>query len=77
MTDQKPDSYILGLDMETGKQLFEKTTDAKYRFYPASISVLNAGKAYIYGEYFDVNANISKTNRLVLLFGVLMKKERS
>jgi len=68
MTDQKPDSYILGLDLETGKQLFEKTTDAKYRFYPASISVLNAGKAYIYGQYFDVDANISKDKALGFAF---------
>jgi hypothetical protein len=58
--DQKPDSYIIGLDLETGKQVFEKPTDAKYRFYPASLSVLNDGKAYIYGEYFDLNDNIAK-----------------
>jgi hypothetical protein len=58
--DQKPDSYIIGLDLETGKQLFEKPTDAKYRFYPASLSVLNDGKAFIYGEYFDLNDNIAK-----------------
>lgn len=58
--DQKPDSYIMGLDLETGRKIFEKPTDSKYRFYPASLSVLNNGKAYIYGEYFDLNDNISK-----------------
>ncbi|HEY0355543.1 MAG TPA: DUF6770 family protein, partial [Flavisolibacter sp.] len=58
--DQKPDSYILGLDLETGRELFEKETDAKYRFYPASLSVMNGGKAYLYGEYFDLNGNIIK-----------------
>ncbi len=58
--DGKPDSYILGLNLETGKKLFEKPTDSKYRFYPASLSLVNQGKAYIYGEYFDEDANIMK-----------------
>jgi len=58
--DQKPESSLIGLDLETGKQLFETTTDAKYRFYPASMSILNNGKGYIYGEYFDLNDNIGK-----------------
>jgi hypothetical protein len=48
------------LNLETGRQVFEKPTDGKYRFYPASLSVLNDGKAYIYGEYFDVDGNIIK-----------------
>ena len=58
--DQKPDSYIIGLDLETGKKLFEKSTDSKYRFYPASMSLVNDGKAYIFGEYFDLNDNVVK-----------------
>lgn len=59
MMDQKPDSYLLGLDLETGRKLFEKPTDGKFRFYPSSLSVIS-GKAYLYGEYFDVGANIMK-----------------
>jgi hypothetical protein len=66
--DQKPDSYIVGLNLETGKQLFEKPTDAKYRFYPASLSVMNGGKAYLYGEFFDLNGNIIKDNSLGFAF---------
>jgi hypothetical protein len=58
--DQKPDSYILGLNIETGKKVFEKPTDSKFRFYPGSLSLINDGKAYLYGEYFDVDANIMK-----------------
>ncbi len=58
--DQKPDSYIIGLNLETGKKMFEKPTDGKYRFYPASLSLVNGGKAYIYGEYFDMDGNIMK-----------------
>lgn len=58
--DQNPDSYILGLDIETGKKVFENPTDGKYRFYPASLSVMNNGKAYLYGEFFDLNGNIAK-----------------
>jgi len=66
--DSKPDSYIIGLDLETGKQLFEKPTDSKYRFYPASMSTLVDGKAYIYGEYFDLNDNIAKDKSLGFAF---------
>jgi hypothetical protein len=58
--DQKPDSYMIGLNMETGKKIFEKPTDSKFRFYPASMSLINEGKAYVFGEYFDLNANIMK-----------------
>jgi len=58
--DQSPDSYMLGLDIETGKKIFENKTDAKYRFYPSSMSIINGGKAYIYGEYYDLDANIMK-----------------
>jgi hypothetical protein len=58
--DGKPDSYILGLSLETGKKLFEKPTDSKFRFYPASLSLINDGKAYIYGEFFDAGGNIVK-----------------
>jgi hypothetical protein len=66
--DQKPESSIIGLDLETGRQIFEKPTDSKYRFYPASLSQLNDGKAYIYGEYFDANANIAKDKSLGFAF---------
>lgn len=58
--DQKPDSYVLGLNLETGKQVFEKPTDGKFRFYPASLSQVNDGKAYLFGEYFDIDGNIMK-----------------
>ncbi|MEQ1677402.1 MAG: DUF6770 family protein [Chitinophagaceae bacterium] len=66
--DQKPDSYMIGLNLETGKQVFEKPTDGKYRFYPASMSLLNEGKAYIYGEYFNPDGNISKDKSLGFAF---------
>lgn len=68
MMDGKPESSIIGLNLETGKQLFEKSTDSKYRFYPASMSILNDGKSYIYGEYFDVNGNIVKDKSLGFAF---------
>lgn len=68
MMDGKPESSIVGLNLETGKQLFEKQTDGKYRFYPATMSIMNDGKGYIYGEYFDVDANISKDKSLGFSF---------
>lgn len=66
--DQKPDSYIVGLDLETGKQVFENKTDYKYRFYPISMSESNSGKAFVYGEYFDPEANIFKDKSLGFAF---------
>jgi hypothetical protein len=66
--DGNPESSIIGLSLETGKQLFDKPSDGKYRFYPASMSVINNGKAYIYGEYFNPNANIAKDKSLGFAF---------
>jgi len=60
LMDQKPESVLLGLSLETGKKLFEVSTDSKFRFYPTSMSVMDNGNAYIYGEYFDLNDNIMK-----------------
>lgn len=68
MMDAKPESSIVGLSLETGKQIFEKPTDSKYRFYPASMSALNDGKGYIFGEYFDADANIAKDKSLGFAF---------
>lgn len=66
--DGNPESYILGLDMETGKQLFEKPTDkSKHKFYPASMAELN-GKTVVFGEYFEANANIAKDKSLGFAF---------
>ncbi|HEV7782923.1 MAG TPA: DUF6770 family protein, partial [Chitinophagaceae bacterium] len=62
--DGKPESSIVGLNLETGKQIFEKPTDGKYRFYPASMSTMNEGKSYIYGEYFNLDDNIGKDKSL-------------
>lgn len=59
--DRNPDSYILGLSLENGKLLFQKSTnEGKYHFYPISMSVLRDGKAYLYGEYFDKGGNVMK-----------------
>jgi hypothetical protein len=59
--DRNPDSYILGLSLENGKLLFQKSTSEwKFNFLPMSMSVLNNGKAYLYGEYFDKGANVLK-----------------
>ena len=68
MMDGNPDSYIVGLDLETGKQLFEKSTTGKFKFYPASMSQLNDGRAIIFGEYFNANGNIAKDKSLGFSF---------
>jgi hypothetical protein len=68
MLDGKPESSIVGLNGETGKQIFEKPTDGKFRFYPATMSIMNDGKGYIYGEYYDLNGNIAKDKSLGFAF---------
>jgi hypothetical protein len=60
--DQKPESSVVGLSLETGKQVFEISTDSKYRFYPVTLSSLNDGSAFIFGEFFDPGANVAKDN---------------
>ena len=67
--DGKPESSIVGLNLETGKQLFEKPTDAgKYKFYPANMTIMNDGRAVIFGEYFNPNGNILKDKSLGFAF---------
>jgi hypothetical protein len=68
-----PESTIIGLDLETGKMLFEKPTSAKYRFLPSSISVLN-GQVYFYGEYYNLDDNILKDHSLGLAIWALDAK---
>lgn len=69
MMDGNPESSIVGLSLENGKQLFEKSTaEGKYKFYPASMSVLNDGKAILFGEYFNPNGNVVKDKSLGFAF---------
>ncbi len=64
-TDGNPESFLVGLSLENGKLLFEKSTDlTNNKFYPASLSVVNQGKIYLYGEYFKPKDNIMKDNSL-------------
>ena len=69
MMDGNPESSIVGLSLETGKQVFEKSTDqSKYKFYPASMAVMNDGKAVVFGEYFNPNGNVMKDKSLGFAF---------
>lgn len=69
LMDSKPESSIVGLNLESGKQVFEKSTDeGKYKFYPASMSVMNDGKAILFGEYFNPNGNVIKDKSLGFAF---------
>ena len=69
MMDGNPESSIVGLSLENGKQVFEKSTEqGKYKFYPASMSVMNDGKAILFGEYFNPNGNIAKDKSLGFAF---------
>jgi hypothetical protein len=69
MMDGNPESSIVGLSLENGKQVFEKSTEqGKYKFYPASMSIMNDGKAILFGEYFNPNGNIAKDKSLGFAF---------
>jgi hypothetical protein len=74
MLDGNPESSILGLSLETGKLLFETPTDGKFKFYPATMSVMNDGHSYIYGEYFNSNDNIAKDKSLGFAFWSIDEK---
>ncbi len=74
MFDQKPDSYIVGLDLQTGKELFEKVSDGKNRLYPSSLNILNNGTPYIFGEYFNEGGNIMKDKSRGFAFWQLDEK---
>jgi hypothetical protein len=54
------ETLILGLDIETGKKIFEIPTNQKrYKFYPSSFAVLADGRAVVSGEYFYLHANVN------------------
>jgi hypothetical protein len=74
MFDQKPESNIVGLDLQTGKELFEKPSDGKYRMYPSSLNILKDGVAYVFGEYFDAGGNIMKDKSLGFAFWQIDEK---
>ena len=75
LLDGKPDSYLVGLDLETGKQLFENSTDnAKYKFYPTSLSIVNENKPVLYGEYFSPDGNVVKDKSLGFAFITIDEK---
>lgn len=74
-TDSKPESFLVGLDLQTGRQLFEKPTDdGKFKFYPASMTILADSTAYVFGEYFNPNGNILKDKSLGFAFWGVDKK---
>jgi hypothetical protein len=57
---EKPETFIVGLDLKTGKELFKKSADAKYKILAKGIKTLNDGGGYLYGAYYALNANLMK-----------------
>ena len=57
---EKPQTYIIGLDVKTGKLLFKKSADAKYLLLAKEIKILKNGQGYLYGTYFNLKANLNK-----------------
>lgn len=60
----KPEVFIVGLDLKTGKELFKTPTDSKYKILPKGLKILNDGSAYLYGDYYKLNTDINKDKAL-------------
>ena len=56
----KPEIFIVGLDLNTGKELFKKPGDSKYKILPKGLKILNDGNGYLYGSYYNLGADINK-----------------
>jgi hypothetical protein len=59
----KPHSWVLGLNIETGKKVFEISTEKEsdYKFYPMNISTLQGGNNILMmGTYYGLDDNILK-----------------
>ncbi len=56
----KPEIFIVGLDLKTGKELFKKPADSKNKILPKGLKILNDGNGYLYGAYYNVNADVNK-----------------
>ncbi len=56
----KPEVFIVGLDIKNGKELFKKPAEAKYKIVAKGIKTLNDETGYLYGTYYNQNANLAK-----------------
>jgi hypothetical protein len=63
-----PHSWLLGLDIATGKKTFEIITEAEdYKFYPMNITKINGtDNMLLLGTYYDADAKIAKDASLGL-----------
>jgi hypothetical protein len=64
----KPHSWLLGLDIITGKKKFENITEADdYNFYPMNISTISgSADVLLLGTYYEPDAKIAKDASLGL-----------
>ncbi len=60
----KPEAFIVGLDLKTGKELFKKSADGTYKILAKGVKILNDGESYLYGAYYKLTADINKDKSL-------------
>ncbi len=60
----KPEVFIVGLDLKTGKELFKNPADSKYKILAKGLKILNDGDGYLYGAFYKLNADINKDKPL-------------
>ncbi len=67
MLSGKPHSWVLGLNMFTGKKAFEVSTETEtdYKFFPVNISTINGKKEFfLMGTYYNMDDKILKDKSL-------------
>ena len=64
----KPHSWLLGLDIATGKKTFEISTEAEdYKFYPMNISpIAGTSDVLLLGTYYEPDGKVMKDASLGL-----------
>ena len=59
-----PEVFIIGIDLKTGKELFKRSANSKFKILAKGLKILEDGEAYLYGAYYDKGADINKDKAL-------------
>lgn len=56
----KPSVFLVGLDLNTGKELFKRPASGKFKIIAKGLKVSNKGTCYLYGSYYSLNADLKQ-----------------
>ena len=60
----KAEVFLVGLDLQTGKEFFKKPADSKYKLLAKGLQIFNDGEGYLYGPFYKPTADIHKDKAL-------------